>query len=132
MDVSNMMPNHWKEILMERGFKQSEFAAKVGINKGTFSRVCSGQQLLPWDDLELCLLHLGCKAQEVYPASVLAFYGVKPQRKPAKKRTAKRIPMDEGVAAKVDALVESGSFKNRAEAVELIVKKYLEENTNAV
>ena len=127
-----MMPNQWKKILEESGYKQSEFAARIGINKGTFSRVCSGQQLLPWDDLELCLLHLGCKVQDVYPASVLSFYGIKPQRKPAKKRTAKRIPMDESVAAKVDELVESGSFKNRAEAVELIVKKYLEENTDAV
>lgn len=127
-----MIPNNWNEILKDRGLMQSRFAESIGINKGTFSRVCSGRQLLDWDDFELCLLHLACTPWDIYPASILAaVYGCKRQtKKPAKKRTAKRVPMDESVAAQVDDLVEGGLFKNRAEAVELIVRKYLSEAAN--
>lgn len=128
-----MIPNHWGKLLQERGLMQSRFAESVGINKGTFSRVCAGKQLLDWDDLELCLLHLGCTVRDVYPASVLSIaYGIKRQTKPAKKRTAKRVPMADSVAAQVDELVGQGKFKNRAEAVEQIVKRYLAEGSHAV
>jgi len=128
-----VIPNNWKKILAKRKLMQSHFAEGLGINKGTFSRVVAGYQLLPWEDLELCLLHLECTAQDIYPDGVLMFYGIKPKKKPPqKKRTAKRVPMTDTVAAQVDELVELGEFKNRAEAVELIVKKYLTEEHHAV
>lgn len=128
-----MIPNNWKQILADRDLMQSRFAEGLGINKGTFSRVVAGFQLLPWDDFELCLLHLDCSARDIYPDGVLTFYGIKqPKKQTAKKRPAKRVPMTDAVAAQVDALVGEGRFKNRAEAVESIVKKYLSEELDAV
>ena len=128
-----MIPNHWGELLQKRGLMQSRFAASVGINKGTFSRVCAGKQLLDWDDFELCLMHLMCTPWDIYPAGILSIvYGCKRQAKPAKKRTAKRVPMADSVAGQIDELVGQGKFKNRAEAVELIVRKYLTEAADAV
>lgn len=126
-----MIPNNWVKILAERELVQSHFAQSIGINKGTFSRVCGGYQLLSWDDLELCLLHLDCKPQDIYPAGVLMFYGIKEkpkQKAAAKKRTAKRVPVAEDLAEKVDELVKDGKFKNRAEAIDSMVKKFLEES----
>lgn len=122
-----MIPNNWKKILSERGYIPSHFALSMGINKGTFSQVCSGYRLLDFDTFRDCCLELRCHYDEIYPANVLSMvYNIKRERKATTpKRTAKRVPMTEEVAAQVDALVEAGVYKNRAAAVEEIVKQYL-------
>lgn len=88
-----MIQNKWKKIIESKGLVQSHICLEAGIDKGTWSRVVNGYQMLDKDVFERMLEVVGVEAHEVYPRYILRnVYKIKIEGK-AKKRKAMTISL---------------------------------------
>lgn len=113
-----MIRNDWRKMLDRAGFSQNRLADTVGYNRGIMSRICTGAQVMPMDDLIACTEILGCKPTDIYDdaAFQVLYPDVQPEVPKAKPSTVS-IRIRKDVSDKLDRLVDSGIYDSRNEAV---------------
>lgn len=116
-----MIQNKWKKRLAFAERSQNSVADEAGIDRGTFSRACSGSGILPYADMERVCDIIGCKPYNIYDdETMVAIYQTGKVKKSVAPTVCVRIKPE--VAEAVDALVAEGLYLSRNEAVNALLR----------
>ena len=123
--------NKWKETIANAGVSQNTVADAIEINRGWFSKITNGSAILSDDERiradEILSREFGFTVADAYePAMFDVLYGeqfTKAKRQSTKPPVQVRIHGE--LAERIDALVDCGAYESRNKAVNMILRRGL-------